>query len=53
MLKISDQITLPTHMSYFLFIIAATVAAISGRLVHAATIVAPIAHSEIPNCCAI
>jgi hypothetical protein len=32
---------------------AATVAAISGKLVPAATIVAPIAHSEIPKICAI
>ena len=48
----SDHITLPTHISYFFFRIAATVAAISGKLVPAATIVAHIAHSDIPNCCA-
>ena len=46
-LKISDPITFPTPISYLFFIIAATVAAISGKLVPAATIVAPIAHSEI------
>jgi hypothetical protein len=45
-LNISDQITFPTHISYFFFIIAAKVAATSGREVHAAMIVAHIAHSE-------
>ena len=46
-LKISDHITFPTHISYFFLIIAAKVAAISGRLVPAAIIVAQIAHSDI------
>ena len=46
MLKISDHITFPTHISYFFLIIAAKVAAISGRLVPAAMIVAQIAHSD-------
>ena len=45
-LNISDQITFPTHISYFFLIIAAKVAAISGRLVPAAIIVAQIAHSD-------
>ena len=45
-LKISDHITFHTHMSYFFLIIAANVAAISGKLVHAAIIVAQIAHSD-------
>jgi len=48
-LNISDQITFPTHISYFFFIIAASVAAISGRLVPAAIIVAQIAHSDIQS----
>ena len=46
-LNISDHITFPTHMSYFFLIIAANVAAISGKLVPAAIMVAQIAHSEI------
>lgn len=45
-LNISDQITFPTHISYFFFTIAANVAATSGKLVHAAIIVAQIAHSD-------
>ena len=45
-LKISDQTTFPTHISYLFLIIAAKVAATSGREVHAAIIVAQIAHSE-------
>jgi len=45
-LKISDQITFQTHKSYFFFAIAVTVAAISGKLVQAAIIVAQIAHSD-------
>ena len=45
-LNISDHITFPTHISYFFLIIAAKVAAISGRLVPAAIIVAQIAHSD-------
>ena len=45
-LKISDHITFPTHISYFFLIIAAKVAAISGKLVPAAIIVAHIAHSD-------
>lgn len=43
-LNISDPITFHTHISYFFLIIAVSVAAISGRLVHAAIIVAQIAH---------
>ena len=46
-LNISDPITFHTHISYFFLIIAAKVAAISGKLVPAAMIVAQIAHSEI------
>ena len=46
MLNISDHTTFPTHISYLFFIIAAKVAATSGREVHAAIIVAQIAHSE-------
>ena len=45
-LNISDPITFPTHISYFFLIIAAKVAAISGKLVPAAIIVAQIAHSD-------
>ena len=45
-LNISDHITFHTHISYFFLIIAANVAATSGREVHAAMIVAQIAHSE-------
>jgi len=45
-LNISEPITFHTHISYFFLIIAARVAAISGRLVHAAIIVAQIAHSD-------
>ena len=45
-LNISDHITFHTHISYFFLIIAAKVAATSGREVHAAMIVAHIAHSE-------
>jgi hypothetical protein len=45
-LNISDHITFPTHISYFFLIIAAKVAAISGKLVPAAIIVAHIAHSD-------
>ena len=45
-LNISDPITFPIHISYFFLIMAANVAAISGKLVHAAIIVAQIAHSD-------
>jgi hypothetical protein len=45
-LNISDHTTFPIHISYFFLIIAAKVAATSGREVHAAIIVAQIAHSE-------
>ena len=45
-LNISEPITFHTHISYFFLIIAAKVAAISGKLVPAAIIVAPIAHSD-------
>lgn len=51
-LNISDQITFPTHISYFFLIIAANVAAISGKLVPAAIMVAPIAHCDIHSCSA-
>ena len=46
MLNMSDHTTFPTHISYLFLIIAAKVAATSGREVHAAIIVAQIAHSE-------
>ena len=52
-LNISDHTTLPTHISYFFFMIAASVAATSGSDVPAATIVAQIAHSDTQNDCAI
>ena len=45
-LNISDHITFHTHISYFFLMIAANVAATSGREVHAAMIVAQIARSE-------
>ena len=45
-LNISDHITFHTHISYFFLIMAAKVAAISGKLVPAAIIVAQIAHSD-------
>jgi hypothetical protein len=45
-LNMSEPITFHTHISYFFLIIAAKVAAISGKLVHAAIIVAQIAHSD-------
>ena len=45
-LNISDHTTFPTHISYLFLIIAARVAATSGREVHAAIIVAQMAHSE-------
>lgn len=48
-LNISDQITFHTHISYFFLIIAVNVAAISGKLVPAAIIVAQIAHSDTHN----
>jgi len=46
-LNMSEPITFHTHISYFFLIIAAKVVAISGKLVHAAIIVAQIAHSDI------
>ena len=45
-LNISDHTTFQTHISYLFLRIAAKVAATSGREVHAAIIVAQIAHSE-------
>ena len=45
-LNMSDHTTFPIHISYFFLTIAANVAATSGREVHAAIIVAQIAHSE-------
>ena len=50
MLNMSDHTTFPTHISYLFLIIAANVAATSGREVHAAIIVAQIAHSETQKC---
>ena len=52
-LNISDHTTFPIHISYFFLMIAAKVAATSGREVHAAIIVAQIAHSETQRCWAI
>lgn len=49
-LNISDHTTFPIHISYFFFTIAAKVAATSGKEVHAAIIVAQIAHSETQKC---
>lgn len=46
-LKILDQTRLATHISYFFLIIAVIVVASSGKLVHAAIIVAQMAHSDI------
>ena len=46
-LNILDHTRLAIHISYFFFIIAVIVVANSGRLVHAAIIVAQIAHSDI------
>lgn len=46
-LNIFDHTRLATHISYFFFIIAVIVVANSGKLVHAAIIVAPMAHSDI------
>lgn len=52
-LKISEPTTFQTHISYFFLAIAATVAANSGSEVHAATMVAHIAHSDTQKYCAI
>ena len=52
-LNMSEPITFHTHISYFFLIIAAKVVAISGKLVHAAIIVAQIAHSDIHSAWAI
>lgn len=46
-LKILDHIRLASHMSYFFLIIAVIVVANSGKLVHAAIIVAQMAHCDI------
>ena len=46
-LNIFDHTRLATHISYFFLTIAVIVVASSGRLVPAAIIVAPIAHSDI------
>lgn len=46
-LKISEPITLPTDKPNFFFKVAIIEVAISGKLVPAATIVAPIAQAEI------
>ena len=52
-LKIFDPTKFPTHISYLFFKTAVTVVANSGKLVHAAIIVAHIAHCDIPKCSAI
>ena len=52
-LKIFDQTKFATHMSYFFFTIAVIVVANSGKLVHAAIIVAQMAHSDIHRTSAI
>lgn len=52
-LKILDQTRFATHISYFFFTIAVIVVANSGKLVHAAMIVAQIAHSDIHRTSAI
>jgi hypothetical protein len=46
-LNMFDHTRFATHMSYFFLIIAVIVVASSGKLVHAAIIVAHIAHSDI------
>ena len=46
-LNIFDHIRFATHISYFFLTIAVIVVANSGKLVHAAMIVAQIAHSDI------
>lgn len=46
-LNMLDHTKLATHISYFFFKIAVIVVANSGKLVHAAMIVAHIAHSDI------
>ena len=48
-----DHTRFATHISYFFLIIAVIVVASSGKLVHAAIIVAQIAHSDIHKVCAI
>lgn len=52
-LNILDHTRLAIHISYFFFMIAVIVVASSGKLVHAAIIVAQIAHSDIHKVCAI
>ena len=52
-LKIFDQTKFQTHISYFFFSIAVIVVANSGRLVHAAMIVAQIARCDIQKISAI
>lgn len=52
-LNIFDPTKFPIHISYFFFNIAVTVVANSGRLVHAAMIVAQIARCDIQKTSAI
>ncbi|MBQ5945006.1 hypothetical protein IJL65_00985 [bacterium] len=52
-LNILDHTRLATHISYFFFTMAVMVVASSGRLVHAAIIVAQMAHSDIHKAWAI
>lgn len=51
-LNMFDQTRFATHISYFFFTMAVIVVANSGKLVHAAMIVAHIAHSDIHKTCA-
>ena len=46
-LNMLDPTRFATHISYFFLMIAVIVVANSGKLVHAAIIVAQIAHSDI------
>ena len=52
-LNILDQTKFPIHISYFFFKIAVTVVANSGKLVHAAMIVAQMARCDIQKISAI
>ena len=52
-LNMFDPTKFPIHMSYFFFKMAVTVVANSGKLVHAAIIVAPIARCDIQKISAI
>jgi hypothetical protein len=52
-LNMFDHIRFATHISYFFLTIAVIVVANSGKLVHAAIMVAQIAHSDIHKVSAI